>query len=247
MLARYLRERERPVRYASPYHDPESLQALMNFLAISTRAGGLPNLHRGEMRAPGANRLASMYQQNPASLQAINSLFQNHHPADLAAYLDMADEYGIPHMRGSSDPGYVQFIQTLRDLYDEMTHGGGEQGVNPHILRQYGGGLQNPVTLAAVQRGVHLPTGSMTPAQRVSELLRSLVQHRDRRASDTDLHNQSLRQYNNPLSLVHLHDIADDVLHDDKLPASVGNWGAGVRADMSDLLHRVVQPTLRGL
>lgn len=255
MLARYLREMSKPVRYASPYHDPASLQALMNFLAINTRSLGLPQQHRealAHQERTQSQGFPQLYEQNPAMPHMLQSLFSSHHPGDLAAYLDMAEEAGVPHLQHEADPYHVQFIQSLRHLHHMMLQGRGEQGVDPNIVRQYGeGSMVRRRVAGPVQRALQTPSGSMTPIGRLHNLAaalagRALPRHAQQH-EDVNYHIDNLFATGHPMSLVHLHDLADNVLHDDALPASAGNWGGGVRADMGSMLHRVVVPTLRGL
>lgn len=228
MLAAHLSRltERRPVRYASPYHDPDTLEAMRNYLAVTGRTSHrVGNAYH--MALPQLGDLA------PAAHGAFQSLMQSHHPADLAALIDLMSEHGIAVPPG--DPTEVRMthpqalLHALRSLHENMP---GEQDYfRPSQF--YGQGSRD-----VVRSGLHTPVGGDRPINLILDLLSQLKGQNHHRAVPVEHHLRQLAM-DNPMSLVNMHDLGADTVHDQSLPYNTGTAGVAVKAHMENLLNNV--------
>lgn len=237
MLAHHLKRLAKPVRYAM---DPAHEQAIRNYLAIASRAQELPRVLPQGLATPQAARLLGS--QQPHAQEAARTMFSENDPTSLMALVDLLHEQGMRGDPHSSD-SLTRTLYHLQQLHHNIAgYGQGQAGAHPAVLRGYGDeALNNRDVRRRVSYIARDPmsAGGYTPLEHVMRLNTLLGQQQNPRHFTVSSHLNDLMHAHDPRAAIKLHDIGNDILHDDSLPSRVGNHGAGVAAGMGELLKQL--------
>ena len=209
MLAAHLRRLERPVRYAAM--DPAHVRALENYLRISSRASGIPSLHREAQPV-----LASLYGAHPPIAQHFQGLMQGDHTA-LAQYLDLLNEHGdlrdTPSGINHPNAALSDLIHRLA-LHHRNIASGDDRGRSLYTMYSQAA-LEDPSTRGVLnpEYGTSRTPGVASPAMLAAQLQHELglnglanhplahLLHQSRNTMDTMTGNL-------PQALAGMHDVA---------------------------------------
>jgi len=202
MLARYLRQKECPVRYAISTA-PEDIEAMRNYLMFRTRAR---HLAAGPAGLPGVP--SSEYGQLHGNVRgAHEALMTQHHPADLMALIDSLAEHHSERQ-----------VHIPPEIMENLMHdrGAAYLGFPPEMLPQvdarrlYGQGLD---ALGGRIPPAHGPLMDMLGS------IRRLLGHGRHPVSDMGhaLNDRMLSQ-GDPRDLAHMYDLTHDVAYNQNHP-----------------------------
>lgn len=131
MLAQHFARLKRPIRYAM---DPAHAQAIRNYLAIASRAEGVPQRFR-ELTGNLMGRMP------PLAIQAHTALTENHDPGSLLALLDQLHDSGVDFGPATAHPPSAgnALLAILGALHHNIAgYGDHQAGAHPAVLRGYG-------------------------------------------------------------------------------------------------------------